>query len=994
MKKTMKFALLTMLISFLAFPLWSQEVVNYEKDPATVTFVKNTETYFSQAYQSYARQHPVWQSFKKTNPQWWVMFEPKTGLPHRAFGPAVSLQGNGDPVQSVKQFLNNELKGFKVPVNELNQPVINESEKYTYINFTQFHKGLRVLWSNATFQLTKNGELVKFGLDVYRNINLDINPSISESDAALYAQNGISIPVNGIEVEKELSILPVMVGESGTSFKLVFTVFVEGTQFDGTPARYFTLVDAKTGEVYYRQNQIHNCAPQSADVKVVGDVEDSPLTPAVSKNLKYLKVVVNGQTYYTDTAGLINLPNLNAPALATFYLEGTYSKVIDDQTGSTASFSDTVRPGVNNIIDFTTHAKNTEIAAYANVSRVHDHMKKYTEPSFTNLDIQMQTFVDITSGSCNAFYDGNVNFFAAGGNCPPTSLISDVVFHEYGHGINGELYDHFGGVFANGGLGEGYADVWGFSITLDPVLGRGFSGGANTFVRRYDINKKVYPQDLVGQVHADGEIIAGAWWDTYLNLNKDQDTLMYLFFESQRNTPMAPRGAEGKLYSDILIEALMVDDDDNNLANGTPHFTEISTAFALHGITLLADAVIDHDEPLIVPEKQVINIDADLMTSRRNFVGDMKLHYRMTNTGSFTSVVMASLNPIKYRATIPAQPKGTIIEYYFSVDDILGNDGVIDPVQADATDPNLRYFIMVGFKEIETHDYDNTLGFWKVNPDNNDNALTGLWTIDSPVPTYNDGSTDPDKIVQTGTDHTPNSNSNLCAFTGNAAPGDGMGTNDVDKGRTTLQTPDFDMTAYVKPAISYWRWYINNPPSGANPGNDVWQAFISNDGQNWVRVERTGTSDRSWRRNVVLVEDYVTPTATVSMRFIAQDSLIPGTNLDGGSIVEAAIDDVFTLDLDTLINTGIESTELFNAVKLFPNPSNGLVTIKMINPEMRVEQIHITDLQGRIVYQTNNINDQVIQLDLSNLGAGIYMAKIQVENQVIVRRLVIQHASN
>ena len=33
-------------------------------------------------------------------------------------------------------------------------------------------------------------------------------------------------------------------------------------------------------------------------------------------------------------------------------------------------------------------------------------------------------------------------------------------------------------------------------------------------VRRYDQDRKVYPQDLVGEVHADGEIIAGAFWDT------------------------------------------------------------------------------------------------------------------------------------------------------------------------------------------------------------------------------------------------------------------------------------------------------------------------------------------------------------------------------------------------------------------------------------------------------------------------------------------------
>jgi hypothetical protein len=52
-------------------------------------------------------------------------------------------------------------------------------------------------------------------------------------------------------------------------------------------------------------------------------------------------------------------------------------------------------------------------------------------------------------------------------------------------------------------------------------MGQGFLGGAGTNVRRYDVEPKVYPQDLVGEVHADGEIIAGAWWDVNENFGFD-----------------------------------------------------------------------------------------------------------------------------------------------------------------------------------------------------------------------------------------------------------------------------------------------------------------------------------------------------------------------------------------------------------------------------------------------------------------------------------------
>ena len=94
------------------------------------------------------------------------------------------------------------------------------------------------------------------------------------------------------------------------------------------------------------------------------------------------------------------------------------------------------------------------------------------------------------------------------------SKVPDVIYHEYGHAINGWWY---GSGMQNGGQNEGYADIWAISLTVNPILGTGFYlNDANKYVRRYDINKKVYPQDLVGQVHSDGEIIAGCFWDIHI----------------------------------------------------------------------------------------------------------------------------------------------------------------------------------------------------------------------------------------------------------------------------------------------------------------------------------------------------------------------------------------------------------------------------------------------------------------------------------------------
>mgnify|MGYP006232648575 CR=1 FL=1 len=124
-----------------------------------------------------------------------------------------------------------------------------------------------------------------------------------------------------------------------------------------------------------------------------------------------------------------------------------------------------------------------------------------------------------------------------------------------------------------------------------------------------------------------------------------------------------------------------------------------------------------------------------------------------------------------------------------------------------------------------------------------------------------------------------------------AALGDGIGANDVDGGHTTLVSPVIDLTPYENPVMTYWRWYANAPATGANPASDWWQVEITNDGGNtWQYLENTLQQDIAWRRKAFRVADVIEPTDAFQMRFIASDSTTLGEYLDGGSLVEAALD--------------------------------------------------------------------------------------------------------
>jgi hypothetical protein len=114
----------------------------------------------------------------------------------------------------------------------------------------------------------------------------------------------------------------------------------------------------------------------------------------------------------------------------------------------------------------------------------------------------------------------------------------------------------------------------------------------------------------------------------------------------------------------------------------------------------------------------------------------------------------------------------------------------------------------------------------------------------------------------------------------------------VDGGKTTLFSPVMDLTGYDEPWIGYWRWYSNN--TGAEPGTDTFTVDISSDGgAEWANVETVGPTGSQtvggWFFHTFRVSDVVTPTPSVMLRFVASD-------LAGGSIVEAAIDDIVLVD--------------------------------------------------------------------------------------------------
>ncbi|HKB14764.1 MAG TPA: hypothetical protein VKF62_01805, partial [Planctomycetota bacterium] len=161
-----------------------------------------------------------------------------------------------------------------------------------------------------------------------------------------------------------------------------------------------------------------------------------------------------------------------------------------------------------------------------------------------------------------------------------------------------------------------------------------------------------------------------------------------------------------------------------------------------------------------------------------------------------------------------------------------------------------------------------------------DNAQTGVWIRVDPNGTSSaaGGGGQP---LQPEDDHTP-APGVPCFVTGNASPGAGAGTNDVDGGPTTLLTPVFDLSGALEPRIRYARWFAD-----ATTVDDSLLVSISGDGgASWTPLETVAGSGRNaWNEVSFRVADFLAPTSQMRLRFVASDS-------PNNSVCEAAVDDL------------------------------------------------------------------------------------------------------
>jgi hypothetical protein len=184
--------------------------------------------------------------------------------------------------------------------------------------------------------------------------------------------------------------------------------------------------------------------------------------------------------------------------------------------------------------------------------------------------------------TCNAFWNGSsLNFFKSGGGCSNTAY-SDVVMHEYGHGI-----DAAKGGIVHAGYSEGFGDAMALLATRQPCVGRDFYG-AGTCLRQAS-DTILWPATS-GDPHVVGRPYAGFTWELIQQLKQTfSDDEAYAI---ATRLVLGAAAANPSDVADAVRLSFIVDDTDANLTNGTPHFRALANAADSRKIPRPADPIV------------------------------------------------------------------------------------------------------------------------------------------------------------------------------------------------------------------------------------------------------------------------------------------------------------------------------------------------------------------------------------------------------------------
>jgi hypothetical protein len=588
-----------------------------------------------------------WDQFRASHGQdWRVHLDRRSGAPLLAVGNGIPWAvPQGATVASIATSLRTFIAGNRALLLADNAELVLDTDasgaltpEVWQIAFKRVVAGVPVSGERYLFTIG-HGKLMSFGTPRWSRIDASPLPDLDAGQAQerLTTYMGLR-PWDAVEVAfaPTLELIPLraagpptgagrgpFVGAVGTGYASAL-VWRIALRVAGEPGTWLALVDAHSG-------MIRSFTDDNKYARAKGGIypiTDDQICPDGCEQMNYpmpfADITIGGSSQTASTMGIFNCTPGGSTATTT--LSGPYVHVNDNcgAVSQSVTCNDDLDLSGGGGIDCdvppgssfgNTHSART---GFYHLNRIAEHARTWL-PTRTWLTSTLSDNVNIGL-TCNAYWNGaSVNFYRSGGGCSNTGEIAAVFLHEWGHGMD----QNDGGGYDN--PSEAYGDVTALMATHNSCIGRGFrplsncGGNGNTClsctgVRDMDWDKRAnhVPSTPAGflatyctggggpcgkEVHCEGYVGGETLWDLAVRdlpaMGLDQATAWALADKLWYKSRLGSGGnayncslpsSDGCSAGSWFHKLLVIDDNDGNLANGTPHAAAIFAAFDRHKI--------------------------------------------------------------------------------------------------------------------------------------------------------------------------------------------------------------------------------------------------------------------------------------------------------------------------------------------------------------------------------------------------------------------------
>jgi Zn-dependent metalloprotease len=537
-------------------------------------------------------------------------------------GATLSLPQSDSPDRIARGFLKDRASLFALSeagVDTLKLNKEDNDEGTSFLNYTQTVGGIKVFEGDVRVAVNRQGEVlsVREGFLVNNGQTVKVRPALSEAKAIAKAFEHAGRTVsesfsetraresksesaefaNPLDLNLENVLSELNVVRVNDSARLAWHVYADV----GPSEWYEILLDAQTGELLMRHNlyvseaqgNVYKEDPDAAPRVIVSFVGDTTINTAAGWMGTSTVTTGNNVEAYLDT-NADNAPDANNGAnLSNGHASAPdqnfnfpFSTAVDPRTQQAAVvtnlfYFNNVMHDFSYNLGFTESAGNFQTNNFGRGGTGNDSVRAEAQDGSGTNNANFATPPDGQRPRMQQF------LFTAPTPDRDSSVDSDVVFHEYGHGISNRLIGNGSTALSgtqSGAMGEGWSDYWATTLNNDGVMGEYVTQNPTRGVRRaaYTVPANAvhdsYADVCAGgcEVHNDGEVWAAALWDLRTQLGATITDRLVL--NGMKFTPTRPSFLNAR---DGILQA------DQNLNAGVNRCA-IWTVFARHGMGVSA----------------------------------------------------------------------------------------------------------------------------------------------------------------------------------------------------------------------------------------------------------------------------------------------------------------------------------------------------------------------------------------------------------------------